>query len=44
VCALAVGVPAHVALDADAAVDELTGLTIDAIVSLFRIVPAPRPA
>ena len=41
---LAVGAPAHVALDADAAVDELPGLTVAAIASLLGVAPAPRPA
>ncbi len=42
--ALAVGAPAHVALDADAAVDGLAGLTLDLVVSLIRVAPAARPA
>jgi beta-phosphoglucomutase-like phosphatase (HAD superfamily) len=44
VLALAVGAPAHVAVDADAAVDELPGLTIDAIAALLRVAAAPRSA
>ena len=42
--ALAVGAPAHVAVDADAAVDGLPGLTLEAIASLVRVAPASRPA
>jgi beta-phosphoglucomutase len=41
---LAAGAPAHVALEADAAVDELAVLTIDGIASLLRMTSAPRPA
>jgi beta-phosphoglucomutase-like phosphatase (HAD superfamily) len=40
---LAVGAPAHVALEADAAVDELSGLTIDAIAGLLDLASVPRP-
>jgi beta-phosphoglucomutase-like phosphatase (HAD superfamily) len=40
---LAVGAPAHVAVEADAAVDGLSGLTLDAIASLVRVAAAPWP-
>lgn len=42
--ALAVGAPAHVAVDATAAVDELPGLTIDTIASLLGVLPQSKPA
>jgi beta-phosphoglucomutase-like phosphatase (HAD superfamily) len=42
--ALAVGAPAHVAVDADAAVDGLSDLGLDAIASLVRVDAASRPA
>jgi beta-phosphoglucomutase-like phosphatase (HAD superfamily) len=42
--ALTVGAPAHIAIDADAAVDELPGLTVEQIASLVGIAPLPRPA
>jgi beta-phosphoglucomutase-like phosphatase (HAD superfamily) len=41
---LAVGAPAHVAVEADAAVDGVRGLTLDAIASLVGVVPTARQA
>ena len=41
---LAVGAPAHVAVDADAAMDALPGLTLEAIASLLGVAPEARRA
>jgi beta-phosphoglucomutase-like phosphatase (HAD superfamily) len=40
---LAVGAPAHVAVDADAAVSGLSGLTLEAVVALLGVAPATMP-
>ncbi len=42
--ALITGAPAHVAIEADAAVDNLDGLTVDAISALVGVLSAGRPA
>jgi beta-phosphoglucomutase-like phosphatase (HAD superfamily) len=41
---LAVGAPAHVAIDADAAVDSIDGLTMDAASALVGVAALERPA
>jgi beta-phosphoglucomutase-like phosphatase (HAD superfamily) len=40
---LAVGAPAHVAMDADAAVVGLSGLTLDGVATLLRMPPVTTP-
>ena len=40
---LAVGAPAHVAVEADAAVDGLHGLTASRVATLVDATPAARP-
>jgi hypothetical protein len=40
---LAVSAPAHVAVDADAAVTGLSGLTLEAVAALLGVAPATMP-
>jgi beta-phosphoglucomutase-like phosphatase (HAD superfamily) len=42
--ALAVGAPAHVAMEADGSAATLAGLTLDAVTALAGVAPVERPA